>query len=355
MMKTGVKVGKGMGAVAMKGKRKSVGMAVLGAAALVMTAVMPVKAKGVADYTDVGTGDWFYNYVSDVSSHELMTGMNDTTFGPGENLARGQFATVLYRMAGSQPVDFAEHFPDVPGGQFYSIPVTWANSQEIVSGYGNGYFGVGDNITREQMATMLYRYAQKNGQDVTASGDYGGFRDGYKVTDFASDAMRWAIGRKIISGNADGTLDPQGNVSRAVCATMISRYVGGTPGTDKVWVVDKPAWTEERQLYIEEQREFANSTDADISQLYIDTYGMAEYVSLFKGTYDLCYYNDSLKCYYGTGETITLPGNKELSEKYVDFIYAHCGGWHTGDKMYWFPVKTETISHPEEGHWEYKK
>lgn len=287
--------------------RKRAGMAVLGAAVLVMTAVMPVKAKDVADYTDVGAGDWFYNYVSDVSNKELMTGMNDTTFGPGENLARGQFATVLYRMAGSPDCYWYHTYRDVPDGQFYSIPITWASKwpSPIVTGYQNGYFGVGDNITREQMATMLYRYAQKSGRDVTASGDYSGFPDGTKVTDFASDAMRWAIGQGIISGNADGTLDPQGNVSREVCATMISRYESG-----KTWVVDKPAWTEEKPVYETKGIAICNVCGADITD------NISEHL-------------------------------KEHALKHENASY------HV--KEVEVQVGTETINHPEEGHWEYKK
>ncbi|MBA4699185.1 MAG: S-layer homology domain-containing protein [Ruminococcus sp.] len=197
-----------------------------------------VNAKDVNDYSDVHRGDWYYEYVGDVAAKELMTGLNSSTFGPTKNLARGQFATILYRMAESPATNYEYRFGDVSNGQFYSIPVTWASNTGIVTGYENGLFGTTDNITREQMATMLYRYALKTGMDVSASADYSRFPDGSKVSGFAKDAVKWAIGSGIISGNKDGTLAPQATVSRAVCATMISRFTGNTTPTTYTYVLN---------------------------------------------------------------------------------------------------------------------
>lgn len=192
-----------------------------------------VYAKDVGDFSDVSAGSWFYDYVADVTAKELMTGLNDTTFGPAEELSRGQFATVLYRMDGSPAITFDNRFPDIEDGSFYSLPVIWASTVSVITGYDDGYFGPGDNLTREQMVTMLYRYAYAKGDDVSNKIDYDNYPDAVNVSPFASEAMHWAIGNGIITGD-NGRLNPQGNVSRAVCATMISRFTGGSSITPPV-------------------------------------------------------------------------------------------------------------------------
>lgn len=197
--------------------------------AAVMISAVPVSAKSVEDFTDVPANAWFYDSVADVSQKELMTGLDGTTFGPAETLGRAQFATILYRMAGSPAVTYTPVFPDVPDGQFYSVPVTWASTLGIVTGYeDSGFFGTSDAINREQLATMLYRYAEKMGLDTSARGDYTVFPDGNQVNGFAEEAMKWAVGKAILTGNGDGTLAPQDAVNRAVCAAMISRFTGSS-------------------------------------------------------------------------------------------------------------------------------
>lgn len=191
-----------------------------------MLFVMDVHAKDVNDYSDMTSNDWYYPYVADVSSKELMTGLNDTTFGATQTLVRAQFATVLYRMSGTSEYEYAYKFADVPDGQFYSQAVTWANDMGIVTGYeSNQLFGTNDPINREQLATMLFRYASSAGDDISSQADYSGFPDSGNVTPFASEAMAWAVGAGIISGD-NGYLNPQGTVNRAVCATMIARFTG---------------------------------------------------------------------------------------------------------------------------------
>ncbi|GKH35114.1 MULTISPECIES: S-layer homology domain-containing protein [Lachnospiraceae] len=200
--------------------------------------VNPVMAKDVSNYHDVPTNAWYYEYVADVAQKELMTGLNENTFGPTMNLARGQFSTVIYRMSDSPDASYEAIFSDVPDGQFYSLPITWANGNGIVTGYGNGKFGPADSLTREQMVTMLYRYANVNSMDTSTATDYSDFPDAGQVSSFASQAMSWAVGNGIISGD-QGRLNPQGNVSRAVCATMISRFTGGPSITPPV-IPDTP-------------------------------------------------------------------------------------------------------------------
>lgn len=191
---------------------------------LTLAAGVTVLAKDVRDYTDVHPGDWFYRTVADVSEKGLMTGTDETTFGPARNLERGQLATILYRMAGSSDTEYTYIFPDVADGMFYSAPVTWAYQADVITGYNDGTFGPGDKITREQLATMLYRYAEKFGIDTSAKGNIYEYPDGNSVTDFARDAVSWAVGSGIIKGDK-GNINPQGDVSRAVCATMIARFI----------------------------------------------------------------------------------------------------------------------------------
>lgn len=177
-------------------------------------------------YKDVTENDWYYPYVKDVFHKGLMTGLNETTFGSADNLSRAQFAVILYRMEGAPDVDYQNLYPDVPAGQWYSGAVIWASKNGIITGYShNGLFGTADNITREQMATMLYRYAKYKGYDTEQLADLTSYPDYEKVSAFASDGMAWCVKNRIISGDGiTGNLMPQGNTVRAVCATMISRF-----------------------------------------------------------------------------------------------------------------------------------
>lgn len=186
---------------------------------------LKVKAKGDA-YQDVSKSDWYYEYVSEVSEKGIMTGLSEHIFGPNQLLARAQFATILYRMEGAPEVKYTDKFPDVARGQFYTAPVLWASKDDtkIITGYNNGMFGPADSINREQMATMMYRYAKYKGYDLSAKGNLSQYPDGKKVNDFAKQAMEWAVGSGLISGD-QGKLNPQGESNRAVCATVIQRFL----------------------------------------------------------------------------------------------------------------------------------
>ena len=174
--------------------------------------------------------DWFYNEVAYNYYEEIMTGMDPTHFGPYVVLPRAQYATILYRMNGEPDVTYTAKFPDVPAGQFYSEAVIWASQIGVVTGYtDSGYFGTNDPITREQMVTMMYRYADYMKYESEEPTDISKFTDADKVTEFAEKAMKWAVGNGIIEGkeNADGSyrLDPQGGTSRAECAIIIQRFM----------------------------------------------------------------------------------------------------------------------------------
>ena len=177
-------------------------------------------------FKDVSPNDWFYSSVMYVNKNGLMTGLNETEFGPVQSLARAQFAMILYRMNGSPAVDYTNKFKDVSAGIWYTDPIMWASNKGVVTGYSNGNFGPGDNINREQMAVMMYRYAKTQGYDVSASVELGNYKDGVNVSGFAKQAMQWCVAEGIITGKYNGTqLDPQGNAIRAECATIIRRFV----------------------------------------------------------------------------------------------------------------------------------
>lgn len=180
-------------------------------------------------YTDVDavTGDWFYDEVSYAYENKLMTGLNETTFGPYDTLSRAQFVVILWRAAGCPSAGFATEYPDVFPNEWYSEAVSWATRMGVITGYTyNGYFGTADNITREQMAVMMYRYAKYMGADLSKKGDLDKFEDGTSVSAFAKEAMEWAVGSGIIQGKFEETvIDPQGNTARAECAIIVMRFL----------------------------------------------------------------------------------------------------------------------------------
>lgn len=177
-------------------------------------------------FADVGPDTWFNSYVANVYEKGIMTGLSETSFGAYDNLARAQFALILYRMNDEPAVIFEQKFHDVPANIWYTDAVLWASDEGVVTGYSNGNFGPGDNINREQMAVMMYRYANSKGYDTSQKADISQFNDASRVSDFAQEAMEWAYGTGIITGKYNETaLEPQGNATRAECATIITRFL----------------------------------------------------------------------------------------------------------------------------------
>lgn len=174
------------------------------------------------DYTDVATGDWFYDDVVFVSVNGMMNGTTANTFSPSGAVKREMVPTVLYRLEG-EPAVSAGSFTDVPAGTWYTNAAAWSAENDIVKGLGNGAFGVGTDITREQLAVMLYRYAQYKGCDVSAAGDLSSFPDAGSIHSWALTEMQWAVGAGILNGKG-GSLVPQGSASRAELAAMLARF-----------------------------------------------------------------------------------------------------------------------------------
>lgn len=177
-------------------------------------------------FTDIADNAWYADAVRYVYKHGLMAGTSATTFAPDVTTSRSMIATILWRMAGSPVVNYAMNFADVPQDQWYSEAIRWAASEGIASGYGNT-FGTHDPITREQLATMLWRYAQSEGYDVSVgeSTNILSYTDVADLADYAIAAMQWACGAGIISGTGDGSaLSPQGQATRAQAAVMLTRF-----------------------------------------------------------------------------------------------------------------------------------
>lgn len=174
--------------------------------------------------------NWKYESVKFVNEHNLMGGVGGSpAFQPDRTLTRSMFATVLYRMAGNPQVTFVDKFTDVKAGIWYSDAIIWANQNGIVDGYLTGAYGIDDNITREQIAKMLYMYAKNTGQDVSGVADITTFTDTDTVSGWATDYIKWAVDAKMISGkpNGDGSyrIDPKGNATRAECAKMLKMFI----------------------------------------------------------------------------------------------------------------------------------
>lgn len=176
-------------------------------------------------FKDVKENDWFYEAVSYAVENGLMSGMSEDIFAPNTPLTREMLAVVLYNVEGQPEGTEANTFTDVKGDMWYTDAILWANENGIVAGYDNSAYGVGDLITREQFATILYRYAQFKGYDTTQGGmAVREFSDYVNISDYARPAMAWAVNAGIMGGMDDGTLMPQGKATRAEAATMLMNF-----------------------------------------------------------------------------------------------------------------------------------
>lgn len=186
----------------------------------------PVYAAGLGQdlpFSDVKSDDWFYDAVQFVYNSNLMTGTSDDTFSPNITVTRGMIVTVLHRMEGS-PLAGSCDFEDVDSSSYYAEAVSWASDENIVNGFTDSKFGPDEPITREQTATILYRYANYKDCDLTTNGDLSFFSDSGQVSSYAIDAMRWAVGVGLLSGVSNSMLEPDGNATRAQAATILMRF-----------------------------------------------------------------------------------------------------------------------------------
>ena len=180
--------------------------------------------ENTPDFADVAEDDWFAQAVSFVASEGLMQGTGEDSFSPNATTTRGMIVTILYQLEGKPAVSGAA-FSDVSSGDYYADAVAWAAQLGLVSGYGNGQFGPNDAITREQTAAILYAYAQYKGWvKDQADATLDGFQDQAQVSDYAVEALAWAVDAGLISGTSQDTLSPAGTATRAQAAVMLMHF-----------------------------------------------------------------------------------------------------------------------------------
>lgn len=188
-----------------------------------VTAGGPVQPPVELPFSDVLQGQWYYDDVAYVYQNGLFSGVGSGRFEPYSKMQRGMMTTVLHRLAGKPSVSYSAVFKDVPAGQWYTDGTIWAGQLGIVTGKGNGQFDLFSNVTRQEIATILYRYAEKMGCDMSQTASLSGFADSASVAAWSRQAVSWAVGVGIIRGN-NGALQPTGDATRAEVAAMFHRF-----------------------------------------------------------------------------------------------------------------------------------
>lgn len=175
-------------------------------------------------FSDVPDNYWGKDAIAFVTARELFNGISDDQFAPAAPMTRAMLVTVLHRLEDTPAAKADAAFPDVDAAAWYADAVAWASGNGIVTGTGSGFEPDGQ-ITREQLATILYRYADFLGLDTSAAGALSQFSDGDKVSAWAEEAMQWAVGSGLLTGKGNGTVDPTGNATRAEVAAILQRMV----------------------------------------------------------------------------------------------------------------------------------
>lgn len=189
----------------------------------------PVQPPVSLPFTDVAQGAWYYDDVAFVYRNQLFNGDSPTRFAPDDRMQRCMMTTVLHRLAGKPAVGYSTLFRDIPDGQWYTQGTIWAGTLGVVSGVEPGRFDPFANVTRQEIAAILHRYAEKMGYDVSASASLAGFRDGGTVASWGTRAMSWAVGAGILNGSS-GALLPNGDATRAEVAAMLHRFSSWSQG-----------------------------------------------------------------------------------------------------------------------------
>ena len=179
------------------------------------------------EFKDVAQDSWYYDDVKFVAENGLMKGTGDGMFSPDQTTTRGMIVTILYRMEGQPAVSGKCPFNDVMAGSYYEDAITWAAANKIVTGYSDTEFGPEDQITREQMAAILYRYAQTKGSSIDEGWSFPAeFTNVASISAYAIDAMKWCVKNEIIGGVGGGKLSPGTSATRAQVAAILHRYCG---------------------------------------------------------------------------------------------------------------------------------
>ena len=201
----------------------------LAANVVTVTVVHGTKAEEpwVNPFRDVTESDWFYDDVRFANQNGLFNGVEKDLFAPEEPMTRGMLVTVLWRLDGETAPKTATTFTDVDANAYYADAVAWAAESGVVNGIGGNKFDPEGNVTREQIAAILFRYASLKGVDTAARADLTAFPDAEKTSAYAHDALSWAVAAELVKGTKEGStiyLDPQGSATRAQVAAILSRY-----------------------------------------------------------------------------------------------------------------------------------
>ena len=198
------------------------------------------------NFTDVVEGSWYEDYVQYCYDHGLMQGTGTDTFEPGTATTRATIIQTLYNLEDQPAVSGSSGFDDVVSGAWYEDALLWGEEYGIATGYGDGTFGPGDVVTREQLATFLYRYADIAGYDTDVSADLSGYSDEDEISGWAYDAMEWAVGSGLIKGTSDTMVSPGDDATRAELATILTRFCGG----EDAELVESDAEAADEDVYV---------------------------------------------------------------------------------------------------------
>ena len=211
--------------------------------ALLLAVLTIVGSAAELPFTDVRADMWYYEAVQYVYEKELFAGVTTTTFEPNAPMTRAMLVSVLWRLEGRPEAPSTNPFSDVQNGKWYTSGVLWAASKEIVSGFPNGTFAPDDSITREQMASLMMRYAIYKGIELAPGASLASFADAGKVQHWSEKAVAWAVAAGIISGNKQGdvyTLAPQASATRAQVASILMRFIENVMQPDQPVDPDLP-------------------------------------------------------------------------------------------------------------------
>ena len=181
-------------------------------------------------FLDVTDGDWYAEAAAYVCARGILDGTGSGRFSPEQAVTRGMLVTMLYRLEAVQNAKSTAAFTDVDAGRWYTDAVVWASENGIVTGYSDGSFRPDDSLTREQMAVLLYRYAQYHGLDVHASEPLTGYADAGTIQSWARDAFTWAVETGLMQGTGGTSLTPAGTATRGQMAEILARFCRAAAG-----------------------------------------------------------------------------------------------------------------------------
>ena len=216
--------GKEVEAVAVDGQPNQVTFTMPAGKVTVKATFKKVEEKPEASFSDVAGNEWFADAVKYVVDKDIMNGVGDNRFAPNASTTRGMIVTMLYNMEGKPATSGDKAFSDVADTDWFSDGVWWAAKNGIVKGYEDGTFQPNKEISRQEMALILYNYAQYKGYDLAANADLSSFKDADQIGTWAEQAMKWANGHELITGMGNGMIAPAGDATRAQVASIFMRF-----------------------------------------------------------------------------------------------------------------------------------